>query len=96
MPRTVPKKDRFFGLFEKLRQPDITGQVNDNYGGPDMKLHLGALSNTVTQGPHSGTHPNDLFYFGILSFQAKLSNATYGASSTVQPASLRLMPIIRI
>lgn len=75
--------------------PDITGQVNDNYGGPDMKLHLGALSNTVTQGPHSGTHPNDLFYFGILSFQANLSNATYGASSTVQPASLRLMPIIR-
>ena len=91
----MPKKDHFFGLFEKLRQPDITGQVNDNYGGPDMKLHLGALSNTVTQGPHSGTHPNDLFYFGILSFQAKLSNATYGASSTVQPASLRLMPIIR-
>lgn len=97
MPRTVPKKDRFFGLFEKLRQPDITGSKlfwgfpvnsNGNFGafGCDGDSGHPILATNVDQ--TTAAH-------AYLIFSAKKSTALYGQSQTVQPSSLRLMAIIK-
>ena len=94
MPRTVPKKDRFFGLFEKLRQPDITGHqhtwgwvVNPSCGGA---LYPGGDSGHPKQGVESSDTTYDTLFFA-----ASRANGIHGKSDTVQPSSLRLMAIIK-
>ena len=94
MPRTVPKKDRFFGLFEKLRQPDITGNLTDVAGGASMSFNGRALTGDITDNPAVFGTTGKGRFAGI-TLQAKRSSNAYGNSATVQPASLRLMPIIR-
>lgn len=94
MPRTVPKKDRFFGLFEKLRQPDIIGNLTDVAGGASMKFNAGALHGDVSENNEVFGTSGEGRFAGV-SFQAKRCSDAYGNSATVQPASLRLMPIIK-
>ena len=97
MPRTVAKKDRFFGLFEKLRQPDITGSklfwgypvnANGNYGafGCSGDAEHPILASGVDQTTTAHSH---------LTFSAKNSTALYGQAQTVQPNSLRLLAVIK-
>ena len=94
MPRTVPKKDRFFGLFEKLRQPDITGNLTDVAGGATMSFNGRALTGDVTDNPAVfGTSGKGRF--ASITLQAKRSSDAYGNSATVQPAAIRLLAIVK-
>lgn len=94
MPRTVPKKDHFFGLFEKLRQPDITGSVHTVLvENPSV---LGAFEITANWANNLAGDVSGSVEFGQnVSFLASRSSSTYGNGSTVQPASLRLLAIIK-
>lgn len=93
MPRTVPKKDRFFGLFEKLRQPDITGSLatlvvtgrEPRVTGAFQLGYIGPCANVVGSVEERAADIN---------IYASNSNSVY-RGSTVQPASVRLMAIIR-
>ena len=96
MPRTVPKKDRFFGLFEKLRQPDITGQQL-LWGYPVMTSSAGAfgyaggkLNPQIAKGLDTSAET-----YSDIAFAASRSAATFGRSATVQPSAIRLLAIIR-
>ena len=93
MPRTVPKKDRFFGLFEKLRQPDITGSFGYVVWSRGVRgaYTVGA---TNPQSVNRNVTNNGGECVGWVDFQASKSESVYGGS-TVQPASVRLMAIIR-
>lgn len=94
MPRTVPKKDRFFGLFEKLRQPDITGSVKNVL--TEKPSVLGAFEITANWANNLAGDVSGSVEFGQnMTFLASRSNSTYGNGSTVQPASLRLLAIIK-
>ena len=93
MPRTVPKKDRFFGLFEKLRQPDITGGFGDVVWTRTVRgAHI--VGATTSQSVNRNVTNEGSEYVGWVDFQASKSASIYGGS-TVQPASVRLMPIIK-
>ena len=93
MPRTVPKKHQFFGLLEKLRQPDITGSVatlvvtgrEPRVTGAFQLGYIGPCENIVGTVEKRATD---------VSISASNANSVY-RGSTVQPASLRLMAIIR-
>ena len=98
MPRTVPKKDHFFGLFEKLRQPDITGEFNvdtQNFARWGTVALGGAFTsiNPFNVYCHDGAGTEITHATGI-QMQASKANAIY-SGSTVQMPSLRLMAIIR-
>lgn len=56
---------------------------------------LGAIyTSSVAKGPYSGAVAPQ-FMFGDLLFAASNAEGIYGKASTVQPAALRLMAIIR-
>ena len=91
MPRTVPKKDRFFGLFEKLRQPDISGSFDG-----DLAVAVGdGCFLAQNHQPYSPVSTSKEGFHGV-SFAASRSNGLHGKSETVQPASIRLLAIIKI
>lgn len=74
--------------------PDITGNLTDVAGGATMSFNGRALTGDVTDNPAVfGTSGKGRF--ASITLQAKRSSDAYGNSATVQPASLRLMPIIR-
>ena len=95
MPRTVPKKDRFFGLFEKLRQPDITGvtigaQIRD---GKQQEECYGAFSYVET---HDGKIAGGTsFWASSIRFDARKANAIYKDIPLPQVPALRLLAIIK-
>ena len=98
MPRTVPKKDRFFGLFEKLRQPDITGEFNvdtQNFARWGTVALGGAFTsvNPFNVYCHDGAGTEITHTTGI-KMEASRANAIYGGTA-VQMPSLRLMAIIK-
>lgn len=98
MPRTVPKKDRFFGLFEKLRQPDITGEFNvdtQNFARWGTVALGGAFTsvNPYNVYSHDGAGTEMTRTTGI-KMEASRANAIYGGTA-VQMPSLRLMAIIK-
>lgn|GEM_PF-4001587 len=94
----MPKKDRFFGLFEKLRQPDITGTFNIDTNG-FARWGAVAIDGAFTSvNPfkvycHDGTGTERTHTTGI-KMEASKANAIY-SGSTVQMPSLRLMAIIK-
>jgi microcystin-dependent protein len=74
--------------------PDITGNLTDVAGGATMSFNGRALTGDVTDNPAVfGTSGKGRF--ASITLQAKRSSDAYGNSATVQPASLRLMPIIK-
>lgn len=74
--------------------PDITGNLTDVAGGATMSFNGHALTGDVTDNPAVfGTSGKGRF--ASITLQAKRSSDAYGNSATVQPASLRLMPIIK-
>ena len=96
MPRTVPKKDRFFGLFEKLRQPDITGQQL-LWGYPVMTGSAGALgyAGGKLHPINASLSDETTETYSDITFAASRSVATFGKAETVQPSAIRLLAIIR-
>lgn len=93
MPRTVPKKDRFFGLFEKLRQPDITGELDDVHSG-EFPKGIGCVSWTKN-GERDTCALRGPWCYGDYDIRASRSSSVYGNSSTVQPKALRLFAVIK-
>ena len=74
--------------------PDITGNLTDVAGGATMSFNGRALTGDVTDNSEVfGTTGNGRF--ASITLQAKRCSDAYGNSTTVQPSSLRLMPIIR-
>lgn len=74
--------------------PDIIGNLTDVAGGASMKFNGGALHGDVTDNKAVFGASGNGRFAGV-SFQAKRCSDAYGNSATVQPASLRLMPIIK-
>ena len=74
--------------------PDITGNLTDVAGGASMSFNGRALTGDITDNPAVFGTTGKGRFAGI-TLQAKRSSNAYGNSATVQPASLRLMPIIR-
>lgn len=73
--------------------PNITGTfVADGFGS-----QLGQDSGAFTSAHHSYSYTSSNQNAGVYkyTFNASRSNAIYGASNTVQPPAIRLMPIIR-
>lgn len=74
--------------------PDITGNLTDVAGGATMSFNGRALTGDVTDNSEVfGTTGKGRF--ASITLQAKRCSDAYGNSATVQPASLRLMPIIK-
>ena len=93
MPRTVPKKHRFFEVLERLRQPDITGSFAQIGSNMAEKTGVFSLSEVVNKDNASiaGHGQDDT----RLRFSAQASNGVFGRSQTVQSSALRLLPIIK-
>lgn len=80
-------------------RPHTSGKVNSEYGGavPGKQVE-GAFTFKTTSGKYTntGTAESDKSsYDDLLTFNASRSNSTYGASTTVQPPALCLLPCIR-
>lgn len=74
--------------------PDITGNVTDVAGGAGMSFNGRALTGDVTDNPRVfGTTGKGRF--ASITLQAKRSSDAYGNSTTVQPAALRLLAIVK-
>ena len=79
--------------------PNITGTFNgqqNSKGGSDgFKTHVSGAF--LDSNPFPGAINQGVMNLGGgFGFEASKSNATYSKSSTVQPASLRLLPCIKI
>ena len=90
------------GTEMKAGMPDIEGKIQFVYpGGNTLIVNAGEGAlynhysdksfNTPTEGSYSTTRSSDTF----LRFDASRSNSIYGASTTVQPPALCLLPCIR-
>lgn len=80
--------------FSPLSVPDITGNVTDVAGGAGMSFNGRALTGDVTDNPRVfGTTGKGRF--ASITLQAKRSSDAYGNSTTVQPAALRLLAIVK-
>ena len=79
--------------------PNITGEITrttKNYGGP-MRAHECAASGAIKlTGPFAGLRSEDSQLGYSFSFDANRANGLYGDSSSVQPASLRVLPAIKV
>lgn len=74
--------------------PNITGNLTDVVGGASMSFNGGALTGDITDNPRVfGTTGNG--HFASITLQAKRSSDAYGNSTTVQPAALRLLAIVK-
>lgn len=74
--------------------PNITGNLTDVAGGASMSFDGGALTGDITDSPRVfGTTGNGRF--ASITLQAKRSSDAYGNSTTVQPAALRLLAIVK-
>ena len=74
--------------------PNITGTVTDVVGGASMSFNGGALTGDITDNPRVfGT--TGYGHFASITLQAKRSSDAYGNSTTVQPAALRLLAIVK-
>ena len=77
-------------LTADVRAPNITGSAPGSQGGQG---YSGALyRNGTTPANNAGGGTTDDW----LTLDASRSDDTYGSSTTVQPASVRLMPLIKI
>ena len=76
--------------------PNITG----NWGGDAIGNYIsdsqsGAINRVKNSTGSYGSAPNSNYRAIDLKFDASLSNPIYGASSTVQPPSITLIPQMR-
>lgn len=78
----------------QIEWPNITGNLTDVVGGASMSFNGGALTGDITDTPRVfGTTGNG--HFASITLQAKRSSDAYGNSTTVQPAALRLLAIVK-
>lgn len=73
--------------------PNITGEIKgmgliNSDKTPSGAFYKGELVNWNIEGKSANSY--------AIAFDASLSSATYGASATVQPNSLLLMPCIKV
>ena len=81
------------GSYVEAGLPNITGQLLDMHGGTGLGGN-GSFSFTKNGGlPYQDTNGN--FCYGDFTFDASKSSALFGASSTVQTASMRTYCLIR-
>ena len=76
------------GTLVEAGLPDIQGDVLTTASGPD-----GAFSYSSANSGY-GPNVNPSWSVGYLGIDARQSSTVYGSSTTVQPASVRLMPCI--
>lgn len=89
----VKRRGRLFGGGPSCG-PNITGNLTDVVGGASMSFNGGALTGDITDTPRVfGTTGNG--HFASITLQAKRSSDAYGNSTTVQPAALRLLAIVK-
>lgn len=82
------------GTYKSAGLPNITGNLTDVVGGASMSFNGGALTGDITDTPRVfGTTGNG--HFASITLQAKRSSDAYGNSTTVQPAALRLLAIVK-
>ena len=74
--------------------PNITGKIYGKFAKGGQSGSLFNL-NIGYDGRASKSEPNEGWYEGTAGFDASKSNATYGKSATVQPAAIKVIPIIR-
>lgn len=85
------------GTVKDAGLPNITGEMYDNYGGPNGgAASYSAL--TWETGPMNGIRTDDIYggsRFGTVGFNASRINTIYGNSTTVQPPALTMRYIIK-
>ena len=86
------------GTKKEAGLPNITGDLGNVYTFNDQMIDGGAIKKKVydTNNQHTpyanSSHVGGKLYWNL---NASLSNPIYGASDTVQPSSLILLPIIK-
>lgn len=82
------------GTYKSAGLPNITGGAIGDITGRGTTKTSGAL--TLTRGADDIVSGRGSEWYNLtLSFNAKNSNAIYGASTTVQPPAAILLPIIK-
>ena len=75
--------------------PNITGGFNANLNISLINANVwGAFSRTASRDDQKGDNGHNM-QIGQYSFNAANSNSIYGASTTVQPATITLIPQIK-
>ena len=74
--------------------PNITGKIDYDHAGNHSYLEKGCLYTDKTPNSTGGISGGETLYRGI-HIDASRSHPIYGNSNTVQPAAIRLIPIIR-
>ena len=79
--------------------PNITGEFSSAYAGGWIGRYdspQGSLTKVNDYSPRLGESNNALSSYGThYRFDASKSSSVYGASSTVQPPAIKLIPVIR-
>jgi hypothetical protein len=92
------------GVYQADGLPNITGSFAPSEGDNGGIVRFGASSNKITSGAlflgstttaKVATETNNTWFAGVLSFDASRSSSIYGSSSTVQPKSVSLTPILK-
>lgn len=87
------------GAYKEAGLPNITGSLTaqDEYGlfAPLETKASGAFVRGTVSGQRRGNAGSSTFNPKTISLDASISNAIYGASSTVQPPAATLIPIIK-
>ena len=87
------------GAYKDAGLPNITGSLTaqDEYGlfAPLETKASGAFVRGTVSGQRRGNSGSSTFNPKTISLDASISNAIYGASSTVQPPAATLIPIIK-
>ena len=91
--KRVPEGAQTAGGYNAPGLPNITGRM-DGGGYYNGQFGLGALSPYDAHPEFYTTGTNGSLYVCQITISAAKSNAIYGASSTVQPASVKLLPVI--
>ena len=74
--------------------PNITGYMDCDFAGNINYRENGCLSTDKNKSP-TGTRGNSMDLYRGIHIDASWSNPIYGRSDTVQPAAIKLIPIIR-
>ena len=75
--------------------PNITGRVYDARAFLTNPVNSGALTGSVSGSSVYRLNWSDAYQSSDLSLDASKSSSTFGRASTVQPASIRLLPCIK-
>ena len=74
--------------------PNITGTITDSLGSKQFSIDGAFYSSDSSRGPIFASGDLEVAYW-YGGFNASLSNAVYGASNTVQPPAINLIPQIK-